>query len=79
MMLHFIIWYLIVIYVLCTCQEMEVSLLLSIYTEESLSCNMLGSTSLEWKLREERMNTRRGDGATCACMTTMGKSMGEFM
>ena len=76
---HFISWYLIVIYVLCTCQEIELSLLLSIYTEVSLSCNMLGSTSLEWKLGEERKNTRRGDGATCACMTTMRKSMGEFM
>ena len=76
MMHHFISWYVVVI--LCTCQEMEVSSLLNIYTEESLSCNMLGSTSLEWKLGEERKNIR-SNGATCACMTTMRKSMGEFM
>jgi len=56
-----------------------VSLLPSIYTEDSLSCSMLGSTSLELKLEEERKNTRRGDGATCACMTTMTKNMGEFI
>ena len=59
MMHHFISWYVVVIYVLCTCQEMDVSLLLSLYTEESLSCNMQ-STSLERKLGEERKYIRRG-------------------
>ena len=55
------------------------SLVLSIYTEDSLPCNLLGNTSLEWKLGEERKNIRMGDCATCACVTTMRKSMGEFM
>ena len=76
---HFISQYVVVIYVLYNCQEMEVSLVLSIYTEDSLPCNLLGNTSLEWKLGEERKNIRMGDCATCACVTTMRKSMGEFM
>ena len=54
------------------------SLLLSLYTKESLSCNMQ-STSLERKLGEERKYIRRGDGPTCACRTPMRKRMSEFM